>query len=83
MKAVRAEEVALGEVFLFQAPDQPLRAWLLIGKDGLYCEAESMYSYAEFAQWTPRERTGLVSAKPANHHPVKYLKLRSTELVLA
>ncbi len=87
MKLARAKDVESGDIFLFQAPDQPIRAWIHLGvvqsgeKVGQVW-AESLYSYGEFKGWTPGER--LVSGgQPVNHYPTKYLWLQGHTNVLA
>lgn len=90
MKLVPVKDVPNGEIFLFQAPDQPMRAWIHLGAitgcpDNEYNNhvwAESYFSYCEYGDSTPRKRD-IVSPKPQNHHPVKYLYLRMHQPVLA
>ena len=91
MKLVQVKDVEPGDIFLFQTPDQPMRAWIHLGivPDGEMANhvwAESYFSYVEFGDWTPRKRC-LGRATPQssgdNHYPVKYLYLRIDQRVLA
>jgi len=87
MKSVMVKDVEPGDIFFYQAPDQPLRAWIHLGicdagEHKNHVWAESFYSYAEYSDWTPRERN-ITSSKPKNHHPGKYLWLRVDQRVFA
>lgn len=90
MKPMRVKDVEVGDIFLYQAPDQPLRAWIHLGQNKNPNEtdypnciwAESYYSYAEYGDSTPRERKS-VRSRPQNHHPSKYLWLRADQMVFA
>lgn len=87
MKLVQVKDVEAGDIFLFQAPDQPLRAWIHLGviKEGEHANhvwGESFFSYAEFGDWVPRERV-VVRPRSKNHNPVKYIWLRIDQRVLA